>query len=155
MMTNSAPKARPDATGRVVAGAAAGCAIATAIVLVVAAVVADRTAVLGALTGAGLVLAFFGFGAVVVTTVARAVPAATLLVALVTFTLQVVLLGAVFALLREADVLGSDLDARWLAGTLIAGTIAWLTGQVVLTLRTPLHPISAPGSRREEAGAAW
>jgi len=90
----------------------------------------------GAGVGVLMVLVFFGLGAVVLDTVAGLAPSLSLLVALLTYTLQVVLVGLVFVGLSRSGLLGSDLDADWLGGTVIAGTITWLAAQVVTTVRT-------------------
>lgn len=89
----------------------------------------------GVLVGAALVCGFFGLGALVLIWVTRVSPAATLLVGLMTYTLQVVLLAIVFAALRSSGLIGSTVDGGWLGGTVIAGTVVWLAIQVTLSMR--------------------
>lgn len=103
----------------------------------------------GTLIGIGMVVVFFGTGAAVLDVVARLAPAASLLVALLTYTLQVVLVGLVFVGLTESGALESAVDPRWLAGTLIAGTLGWLAAQVraSMRVRVPLYDLPA-----DEAG---
>jgi hypothetical protein len=55
---------------------------------------------------------------------------------LLTYTLQVVLVGAVFVGLRRSGLLEQTIDPRWLGGTVIAATLTWLTVQVVASMRT-------------------
>jgi ATP synthase protein I len=52
-----------------------------------------------------------------------------------TYTLQVVGLALVFAGLDSSGRLESDIDGRWLGGTVIAGTVVWLAIQVTLSMR--------------------
>jgi hypothetical protein len=91
-----------------------------------AAVLVDRSAAYGAAVGAAVVLGVFGGGSVAVSVVARALPGASLLFALLTYTLQVVVLLVIFAGLDDAGMLGTRIDRQWLSGTVIAGTLAWI-----------------------------
>jgi len=63
-------------------------------------------------------------------------PAASLLMGLLTYTLQVILLGLAFAVLQTSGLLESTVDGTWLGCTVIAGTFMWLAIQVTLSLRT-------------------
>jgi ATP synthase protein I len=96
---------------------------------------AGSAAVAGVLVGAALVCGFFGLGALVLIWVTRVSPAATLMVGLMTYTLQVVLLAVAFAVLRASGLIGSTIDGAWLGGTVIAGTVVWLAIQVTLSMR--------------------
>ena len=92
----------------------------------------------------------FGLGALVVDRVAGALPSAALLVALMTYTLQVVLLAALFLALSDSGLLDDGLDRRWLAGTIIAGTFVWLGAHVLLAVRARIPAYELPdggGSR--------
>ncbi len=97
--------------------------------------IAGSSAAYAALVGTALVLAVLGFGSTVVNTVAGLMPAASLMVALLTYVLQVVLMALVFAALSGSGLLDDTLDREWLAGVVIGGTFVWLTAQVVLTTR--------------------
>lgn len=110
-----------------------------------------------------MVCGFFATGTVVLDVVASLAPATSLLVALLTYTLQVVLVGLVFVALNRSGMLEDTVDARWLGATVIAGTLGWLVAQVVATMRTriPVYELgvskgssetSAEASRAEEAG---
>jgi ATP synthase protein I len=119
--------------------------------------------VLAVAIGIAMVCGFFATGAVVLDTVASLAPATSLLVALLTYTLQVVLVGLVFVALNRSGLLEDAVDARWLGATVIAGTFGWLAAQVVASMRTriPVYELgvskgssgaSSEPSRAEEAG---
>jgi ATP synthase protein I len=101
----------------------------------------------GAAIGALVVVGVFGFGSFVVDTVAHLMPTAALLVALLTYTLQVVAMGLVFVALSGSGLLGDELDREWLAGTVIAGTAVWVVCQIVLTMRVriPIYDLPEAG----------
>jgi ATP synthase protein I len=102
----------------------------------------------GAAIGSVMVLTFFGFGAAVLGVVARLAPAASLLVALLTYTLQVVLVGVVFLALSSGGALEGPVDARWLAAAVIIGTLVWLGTQVTLAMRArqPIYDLPSQGA---------
>jgi ATP synthase protein I len=140
----------------VLLGPAAWTLAATAVLVLVAAVSAGSAASYGALAGGLLVLVVFGLGTGIVAVVTRSLPAASLLVALLTYTLQVVAMAAAFAMLDGSDLLEETLDRRWLGGAVILGTVTWLTAQVlrVTRRRIPAYDVPVPGAgHRPEAGA--
>ncbi|RJS46898.1 hypothetical protein [Nocardioides cavernaquae] len=108
-----------------------------------AAVLVDRSAAYGAAVGAAVVLGVLGGGSMAVSVVARALPGASLLFALLTYTLQVVLLLAVFAGLDDAGILGTRIDREWLSGTVIAGTLAWILVQILVATRARIPAYDA------------
>lgn len=116
------------------------------VAVLLAASIAGSSAALGAAVGVTMVCVFFGVGAVVLGVVARLAPAASLLVALLTYTLKVVLMGLVFLALSRSGALDGTLDARWLAGAVIACTLVWLSCQIFFSMRSrePLYDLSAP-----------
>ena len=132
--------------GSVVAVGAAAAAAGAAL----GAVVAERPQVLGAVLGAGLVTGFYAFGAVTVALVAAYAPRASLLVALLTYVLQVGALALVLARVQAAAATGSTLDVTWTGGAVVVATVAWLVLLVVRALRTPLGPDAASGSASEK-----
>lgn len=144
-------------------GAALVALVAGLLTVLVGALVGGSPAAYGALAGTLLVVAVFFLGAGFVHVAAGLVPAASLLVALLTYTLQVLVLALVFAALSRSGLLDGTLDRRWLAGAVITGTVAWMVAQIVLTarLRLPVYdlpdrpasdlPQGGPG--RPEAGA--
>lgn len=159
-MTTESQHRIPDRGGPVLLGAAGAALVAGLVAILAGAVVGGSPAAYGALAGALLVVAVFGFGSGVVHVVAGLVPAASLLVALLTYTLQVVAMAVVLVSLETSGLLDDALDRRWLAGAVIVGTLAWLAAQVVLAsrLRIPaydLPPTPPPTGlpERPEAGA--
>ncbi len=121
----------------------------------VAALVTGSAGALGAAVGAGMVLVFFGTGAVVVNAVASVSPTASLLVALLTYTLQVVLVGLVFAALNGSGLLDSTVDRTWAGAAVIAATLVWLVAQIVSATRSrqPLYDLPEHPSDGQEASA--
>lgn len=107
--------------------------------------VSGRDAALGALVGSLGVLVVCATGSLLVDTVARLVPAASLMFALLTYTLQVLVMLLLFTGLDQSDLLDSTLDREWLGAAAIAATLAWLGSQLVLTtrLRIPLYDLPA------------
>jgi hypothetical protein len=132
-------------TGSSVLTRAAMASMGLGVVAVVAgSLVEGAPAAYGAAIGALIVLGVFGFGSFVVNTVAALMPTAALLVALLTYTLQVVAMGLVFVALSGSGLLGDTLDREWLAGTVIAGTLVWVVCQIVLTMRARIAIYDLP-----------
>lgn len=153
-MTTESKKDPRSSGSRVLAGAAVAALSLGALATVLGAVTAGSGAAYGALVGTVLVVTVFGVGSTVVNTVAGLMPSASLLVALLTYTLQVVLMGLVFAGLSGSGLLDDTLDREWLAGVVIAGTFGWLGTQVVLTtrLRIPVYEPVRTGVPTERQG---
>ena len=109
--------------------------VVTLVVAVLAAGLALVTAggpqLAGALAGAGLVAGFFVFGMVNTALATAFAPRVALLVALVTYTLQVVVLGLVLVAVSRSGLTPDRLDARWLAGTVIVGALGWTLALVL------------------------
>jgi len=140
-------------TSRSVIVAALGVTVVVGIALVVLAVLtADAAAVRGAAVGIGMVALFFGLGGLALNAVAGAMPAASLLFAMLTYTLQVLLVALLFVGLRNSGLLDSTLDRQWIGGAVIVGTITWLLAQIVATTRVR-QPVYDLPSGDEEAGA--
>lgn len=146
-MTTDAPRtgqADRDSGASVLLGAG-GAALALGLAAtLVGALVSGSEAALGALVGTLLVVGVLGFGSFVVNVVAGLMPAAALMVAMLTYTLQVVLMGLVFAILSGSGLLDSTVDRGWLAGAVIGGTAIWLVSQVVLTTRRRIPVYELP-----------
>jgi ATP synthase protein I len=93
-------------------------------------------------------------GFAVVDLVAGLLPTASLVVAMLTYTLQIVLLAALLALLRGADDIEQTLTPGWFAGGLIGVALTWTVCLVVHAMRAriPLYdlpdqpPVAAPAS---------
>lgn len=144
---------RPGVAGPAVAVAGLLATLVGGSLAVAGALLDGTAAAAGAGVGLVMVLVFFGLGAVVLDLVAGIAPALSLLVALLTYTLQVVLVGLVFVGLTRAGLLEGELDGDWLGGTVIAGTLTWLAGQLVATLRTrrPVYDLLPPGTTADAA----
>jgi ATP synthase protein I len=130
--------------------------IALAVVAaLLAALLSGGPAALGASIGFAMVLAFFGLGALTMDVVATVSPGASLLVALLTYTLQVVAVGVVFLALDASDALGSTVHAGWLAGSVIVATLGWLVAQTVAATRSrqPIYDLPPRVGDRSEASA--
>jgi ATP synthase protein I len=143
MTTERALVSRRTGSSVLAAAAVAAAALGAAAVLA-GALAGGTSAAYGAAVGALIVVAVFGFGSFVVNTVAALMPTAALLVALLTYTLQVVALGVVFVALSRSGLLGETLDREWLAGTVIAGTLVWVVGQIVATMRVRIAIYDLP-----------
>lgn len=155
-MTTESMHHTPRRGGAVLLGAAGGTLLVGVVVVLLGAATGGSPAAFGALAGTLLVVVVLAMGAGAVHVVADVLPAASLMVALLTYTLQVVLMAAVFAALSGSGLLDSVLDRRWLAGAVITGTLAWLAVQVTLTtrLRIPAYDLSGEAAvERPEAGA--
>ncbi len=158
---STSPGPRAGAVGPVVRRALAVTMLVGTAGAVAGALISGTPALVGVVIGTAMVCLFFGVGAVVLDAVATLAPAASLLVALLTYTLQVVLVGAVFVGLRRSGLLEAAIDPRWLGGTVIAATLTWLTVQVVASLRTRIpvyelgvskrlsEPVEGPSERQE------
>ena len=118
----------------------------------VGALVDDSAAAYGALVGTLLVVGVFGFGTFTVNAVARLMPNAALMFALLTYTLQVLAMGLAFAALSGSGQLDETISRGWLGGTVIVGTLGWLTVQVVLSTSRRIPIYDLPDHRAEEQG---
>jgi hypothetical protein len=133
------------ASGFRVLVAATGGSLAAGLALsVLGALVGGSPAALGALVGTALVVLVFAGGSFVVNEVARLMPAAALLVALLTYTLQVLAMGLAFVALSGSGLLDETVRREWLAGAVIAGTAGWLALQIALATRQRIPAYDLP-----------
>jgi ATP synthase protein I len=100
-----------------------------------AALVAGAAQVRGALLGAVVVAGFFAMGSVATGVAAAYAPRLSLFVAVLTYALQVLLLGIVLVGVAGSGAAGTSLDTGWLGGTVIAGTLCWTAVLVTHALR--------------------
>lgn len=114
---------------RYVVGAWSGAALVSA---VVATALAGGRGLAGALLGAGLVLTFFLLGHLVLTLLRDIEPSLYLVIALLTYVLQVVALLAVFG---SFSAWSDSVSAPALGLTIVACTIAWTTAMVAASRR--------------------
>ena len=122
--------------GAAVAAAGAGLGLA----------VAGPPQALGAALGAGLMTAFYVVGTVTVSLVTAYAPRASLLVALLTYVLQVAALALVLSEVQESTSAGGTVDVAWVGGGVVVATVVWLVLLVVRALR------SVPGGDRVSRG---
>lgn len=108
---------------------------------------AGAAAVIGTLV---VVVVLFS-GALTVTIVADLMPSASLTVALMTYTLQMVLLAVVLIPLGRSDWADKHLDAPWLAAAVIGGALVWTACHVVLATRAriPIYDLPDTGGAHD------
>ena len=128
-----------------VLGALAAGTVAVVVLLVVAGIVDGRPGVVGAAVGGVLTLTVFALGLAAVGFVARLLPGASMLVALMTYTLQLLVLAVVVTAIDRADTGAESLSRGWFAAAVIVVTLTWLAGQLVAATRQriPLYETSA------------
>ena len=99
---------------------------------------------LGVLVGVLLIVLVATGGTFLVNAVAGALPTASMLVALLTYTLQLLALLLAFIWLERSGLLGSTLDRTWLGGAVVGGTVLWLGTLVrqVLQARIPAYDLT-------------
>jgi len=139
-MTTEAPRHQPSLR---VPGLGRALLVTFAIGMVasgLAASTAGRPQVVGAIIGAAMVAGFFLLGMVNTALAAALAPGTALVVALLTYLVQVVVLGLVLVALFRSGATVHDVDVRWLAGTVIVGALAWSVTLVLDALRTPTEP---------------
>jgi ATP synthase protein I len=146
MTTESKQDTRPGAS--VLLGAAAAAFLAGVVMTLVAWAVSDATAVRSVVLSTLLVVVVIGFGVFVLNTVASVMPGATVLVALVTYALQLVVMAAVVLQLVRSGMMVDTLDRRWFGGGVAVATLAWMVAQVVAATRARIPVYDLP-----EAGA--
>lgn len=139
-------ESKPGTRNRVspLLGAVAAGAVAVLVLVVAAALRDGRAAVVGAASGGVLTLVVFALGVAVVGAVARLLPAASLLVALLTYALQLLVLALVVAAIQRAGVGAETLSRGWFAAGVIAVTLLWLVGQVVAATRQRIPAYDTP-----------
>jgi hypothetical protein len=140
----TAVSAPPQVTVGPLREATALLALVALLLLPVAGATDGSTGVRAVLVAAGVVTAFFVFGAVSTGVASAYAPGTALFVALTTYTTQVVALPLVFLALQRSGVVPEQLHRGWLAAAVVACTLAWSSGLVVHALR---H-VPGPGAAR-------
>ncbi len=113
-------------------------------VALLAAVVSGGNAAVAALVGGFVAAVVLFSGTFLVNLVASVMPAAALLVALLTYVLQVVLLAVVFLAISRSALVDDQASRTWLGAAVIATTLAWLVAQVVVSARTRIPVYDLP-----------
>ena len=136
-------------TSSVLLGAAGAALVVGAVLAVSAWLLADAAAVRSALLSTLLVVVVIGFGVFVLHTVASIMPSATVLVALVTYSLQLVVLAAVVLGLARSGMMDETLDRRWFGGGVALSTLVWMVAQIVgfVRARIPLYDLPEASAR--------
>lgn len=97
--------------------------------------VSGSAAASGALFGAALTALILFGGSVVVDLVATVLPSASLLVAMLTYVLQLVSLGVILLAVERSPEFLDHFARIWLGTGVITVTGAWMVAQIVLTTR--------------------
>jgi ATP synthase protein I len=140
----------------VVSRAAVASVVTAVAVTVVGGIAAGSSGAAGAAVGGVIAVAVFAFGAFAVDAVARLMPAASLLFALVTYTFQVAAMALVFVALNTSGLLDDGtLDSTWVGIAIIAGAFVWMAVQIRMatTARIPAfepRPEQAPAAGSQE-----
>ena len=85
-----------------------------------------------------------------VNTVAGLRPGLSLLFALSTYLLQVLVIGLFFKVVGDSDLMDSTLSAGWLGAAIIEVTVVWLAVQVLLSTRAriPIYDLPSKAGER-------
>jgi ATP synthase protein I len=145
MTTTTSPPRGRNLRVLLVAG---GCvAAALAIATLVGGLADGSQGALGALAGGGITFALLVFGLTTVIAGSRLAPHASMLIALMTFLLQVGLVAIVFVALGSSVLVGTTLSSGWLAAGVIVTAVAWMVGHLVGTARSriPAWDVELPG----------
>lgn len=127
-------------------------ALLTAAGATTAALTGGAPAAYGVLVGAAAVVVVFSLGMGVTHAASALSPGLSLLVALMTYVLQLVLLVVVLTALERSDLLGTTLDRGWIGGTIIVGTLVWSGALIRSSMRrTALY--HAPADQRESTSS--
>ncbi|PUA80308.1 hypothetical protein [Nocardioides currus] len=147
MTTESKQDTRPGAA--VLLGAAGAALVAGLLLAFVAWLAADAAAVRSVLVSTALVVLVIGFGVYVLDVVASIMPRATVLVALVTYAVQLVVLAAVVLGLARNGMMDDTLDRRWFGGAVAVTTLVWMVAQIIAAMRAriPVYDLPEAGAR--------
>ena len=135
-----------------VLGALGAGTVAVLVLLVVAVLSDGRPAVVGVASGGVLTLAVFALGVAAVGSVARLLPGASLLVALMTYALQLLVLALVVAAIDGAGLSAETFSRGWFAAAVIVVTLTWVVGQLVAATRQRIPVYDTPVGAPERTG---
>ncbi|MEO5853435.1 MAG: hypothetical protein ABIQ15_13075 [Nocardioides sp.] len=147
--TTSKQGQSPRVTGmRPLVGASVGAVAVGGLVVAVGALSSGSDAASAAAVGGLIAAGVFVLGSTVVNVVASLLPAASLVVALLTYLLQVVVMAVAFAGLSGSALLATAGAPTWLAAAVIAVTATWLVAQIWLTtrMRIPVYDLPPPST---------
>lgn len=125
-------------------GAVVTSGAAVAVVALVGLAVGGIAAASGALVGGALALVVLATSTAVVNAVAGLMPGASLLIAGLTFVLQILILAVVAMALRDAGWGEDTFSSRWFAGGIIGVTMTWVTAHTwfYTRLRVPAYDLT-------------
>lgn len=153
-MTTESKQDAPRGFSPLLAATAASLVIGLVLVLVAWAVDGPAGA-RGAGAGALITLMTFGWGTSVVDAVSRVMPAASLLIALLTYTLQLLVMGVAVKVVVDASEGGERFAHGWIAAGVVSLGVTWIVAQVWMTVRRRTLAYDLPSSdqqSRTEAG---
>ncbi|MBS42224.1 MAG: hypothetical protein CMH83_03405 [Nocardioides sp.] len=148
MTTDTRREARPVGAPALGAALTASGAV-LAVVSLVGLASAGLAGLLGALAGGAVTLLVLASGFAAVDLVAAARPAFSLVVALLTYTLHVVVLAAVLVAASRSEGLSDVLSPSWLAAAAVGVSAVWTVAQlrVATRARIPAYDVVLPGER--------
>lgn len=129
---------------RVLAAGAAGTLAVGLLAALVVGLAVGRPAGLGVLVGTLMVVVVGAGGALLVNAVAGALPAASMVIALLTYTLQVLVLLVVLVAVERSGWLDSSLDRVWVGAAVVGATLMWLATQVAVVVRARIPAFDLP-----------
>lgn len=149
--TESSKISRATSAGPLL-GAASAAAVVGLVVAGVAALAGGTGAAGAALVGAGVTLAVLLFGSFAVDLVATVMPGASLLFALLTYALQLLLMLVALAAVDGSGAFASTAESRALGVAAIGVALAWTAAQVRLATRRriPVYDLPVPGTTAGE-----
>ncbi len=142
----SAPRGRTP-SGQVVRSAVVPSLAAGLLAVGTAAALAGGAGALGAVVGTACVLTFFGFGHVALTSIRMVSPWLSLVIALMTYALQVLALLAVYALFQSSPGWREAVSSTAVGLTVLACTGVWLAGLLHAARRTRTPIFETGGGR--------
>lgn len=142
-MTTESQQDTPRGVSPLLGSAAAG-GVVIAVVALLGWLLADAAGLLGGFVGGTLALVVLFVSTTVVNAVAGIMPGASLLIALLTFFLQVLVLAFVAVALREAAFDRDRFSDGWFAAGVVAVTLGWVATHVWLytRLRIPAYDLT-------------
>lgn len=152
-MTTEPRRTRPSRGAGVLVGSAVATLLLVAVLVAAAAVAAGTRGATGAAVGGLVVLGVCCLGLFSVHVVSHVLPAAALVFALFTYTLQVVVMTLALMAVTRSDL---DMHEGWFVGGVIAAVGAWTVTQIVLSTRRriPAYDVELPpGSTSHRPGA--
>lgn len=156
MTTETPPPTRTPVRGasggpvlRVLPKVVLGVVATTAVVVLAAVVVTGPDAALAAAVAGLLVIGVFSFGVLTLAWVVRLLPAASLVVALVTYAAQLALVLVVVMAIADAEAFAAPAVRGWLAGALVVATTTWVVAHLWLASRQriPVYDLPDPEVR--------